>query len=127
MSTIARAWDALMRALAEASGLHRGGADANSIAALLQHARELLDIIEQEMADQAVTLSGDARASTRAATRPARILRAGRQARKALTLPRAVRSYASAGSFFGRPSERYKVATADISYICGSRLPSGNW
>jgi BMFP domain-containing protein YqiC len=62
MNTVARAWDALMRALAEASELHRGGADANSIAELLQHARELLDIIQQEMADQAVTLPGDARA-----------------------------------------------------------------
>jgi hypothetical protein len=28
---------------------------------LLQHARVLLDIIQQEMADQAVTLPGDAR------------------------------------------------------------------
>lgn len=52
MSTIARAWDALMRALAEASELHRGGADANSIAELLQHARELLDIIDDEVRGQ---------------------------------------------------------------------------
>jgi hypothetical protein len=49
MSTIVRVWDALMRALAEASELHRGGADANSIAELLQHARELLDIIDDEI------------------------------------------------------------------------------
>jgi hypothetical protein len=48
MSTIARAWDAFMRALAEASELHRGGADARSIAELRQHARELLDIIQQK-------------------------------------------------------------------------------
>jgi hypothetical protein len=60
MSTIARAWDAFMRTLAEASELHRGGANENNIAELLQHERELLDIIQQEMADHAVTLPGDA-------------------------------------------------------------------
>jgi hypothetical protein len=59
-----------------------------------------------------------------AATRPARILGVGRQARMALTLPNAVRSFASTGLFFGRPSERYKVATAAISYIRLSLLPS---
>jgi len=58
MSTIARAWDALMRALAEASELHRGGADANSIAELLQHARELLDIIDDEISVNGLEIPG---------------------------------------------------------------------
>jgi hypothetical protein len=58
MSTIARAWDALMRALAEASELHRGGADANSIAELLQHARELLDIIDDEISVNGLKVPG---------------------------------------------------------------------
>src|SRR6266542_6522475 len=35
-------------------------------------------------------------------------------------------SPASAGFFFGRPSERYKWSTDDVLYIRGSRLPSVN-
>ena len=51
-----------MRALTETSELHRAGADANTIADLLRHARELLDIIEEEIADGSSATVGDARA-----------------------------------------------------------------
>ena len=51
MNTVAAAWDAFMQALAETSDLHRRGADAHTIADLLRHARELLDIIDDEIAD----------------------------------------------------------------------------
>jgi hypothetical protein len=36
-------------------------------------------------------------------------------------------SPASAGVFPGQPSERYKVTTDDVPYICWSRLPSASW
>ncbi len=62
MSTVADAWDAFMRALAETSELHRRGADARTIADLLRHARELLDIIDEEIADGTPQTVADARA-----------------------------------------------------------------
>jgi hypothetical protein len=62
MSTLARAWDGFMQALAETSELQRRGADASTLAELLRHARELLDIIEGELSDQSITIPSDARA-----------------------------------------------------------------
>jgi hypothetical protein len=62
MSTVADAWDAFMRALAEAQDLHHRGAEAHTIADLLRHARELLDIIDEEIADGTPQTTADARA-----------------------------------------------------------------
>jgi hypothetical protein len=62
MSTIAAAWYAFMRALDEARDLQERGASANELSELLRHARELLDIIDGEVAEQAITMPSDARA-----------------------------------------------------------------
>ncbi len=51
MSTVANAWLAFIRALEEARDLQHRGADAHTLADLLRHARELLDIIDDEIAD----------------------------------------------------------------------------
>ena len=51
-----------MQALEEAQDRHRRGADAHTIADLLRHARELLDIIEEEIADGLSATVSDARA-----------------------------------------------------------------
>ena len=56
MTTITRAWEAFLAAVAEAQSLHASGADAATIQDLVQHARELLDIIAEEMAINGVTL-----------------------------------------------------------------------
>jgi hypothetical protein len=61
MSTVALAWDAFIRALAETSEVHRSGAGAGIVADLLRHARELLDIIEDEIANGSSATVGDAR------------------------------------------------------------------
>jgi hypothetical protein len=61
MSTIARAWDAFIQALDEAQQLRAKNADVGRIFDLVRHARELLDIIEQELALESVDLPGDAR------------------------------------------------------------------
>ena len=50
MSTLAAAWDAFLAAIAEAQVLYASDADAAAIQDLLQHARELLDIIADEAA-----------------------------------------------------------------------------
>ena len=63
MSAIANAWDAFMRQLDEARDLHERGASANDLSELLRHARELLDIIEAEAAEQAIVIQSDARAA----------------------------------------------------------------
>ena len=44
------AWNAFLAAVAEAQTLHASGANATAIQDLLQHARELLDIIADEIA-----------------------------------------------------------------------------
>ena len=50
MTTIARAWEAFIVAVGEAQDLCRSGGATATIADLLQHARELLEIIEDEIA-----------------------------------------------------------------------------
>jgi hypothetical protein len=50
MTTIALAWEAFLAAITEAQALHASGADVAAIQDLLQHARELLDIIADEIA-----------------------------------------------------------------------------
>ena len=61
VNTVALAWDAFMRALAETSELRRSGANAGTVAELLRHARELLDIIEDEIASGLSATADDAR------------------------------------------------------------------
>lgn len=61
VSTVALAWDGFIRALAETSEVHRSGARAGIVADLLRHARELLDIIEDEIANGSSATVGDAR------------------------------------------------------------------
>jgi len=51
MSTVAKAWEAFLSAIEEARELHAAGAGSMAVAGLLQHARELLDIIDDEIAD----------------------------------------------------------------------------
>ena len=51
-----------MSAIEEARDVQERGAGANELSELLRHARELLDIIESEIADQAVSIPSDARA-----------------------------------------------------------------
>ena len=50
MTTIARAWEAFQAAVAEALALHGSKGSVAEIHDLLQHAKELLDIIADEMA-----------------------------------------------------------------------------
>jgi hypothetical protein len=61
MSTLAMAWDALLAAITEPQALHTAGADAATIQDLLQHARELLDIIADEISFNGVSLPDWAR------------------------------------------------------------------
>jgi hypothetical protein len=62
MSTVSNAWVAFIRALEEARDLQHCGADAHTITDLLRHARELLDIIDDEIADGTPQTVADARA-----------------------------------------------------------------
>ena len=60
MSTLAKAWDAFMQATEEAHALIFSGAEPHAIAELVRYARELLDIIESELADHAIAIPGAA-------------------------------------------------------------------
>jgi len=60
MSTLARAWDEFMQAVEEARDLHARGAEPNAIAELVRYARELLDIIEAELAATPIAVPGAA-------------------------------------------------------------------
>ena len=48
-TTIAMAWQTFLSAIDEAKELNASGASSAVVADLLQHARELLDIIDDEM------------------------------------------------------------------------------
>jgi len=61
MSTVAMAWEAFLKAIEEARELHVAGAGSMAVAELLQHARELLDIIEDEIRLNGLVISGDVR------------------------------------------------------------------
>ena len=61
MSTIERAWRAFLDAVEEAKALHASGAASSVITNLLQHARELLDIIEDEARLSSLTLTEEIR------------------------------------------------------------------
>jgi pyruvate dehydrogenase complex dehydrogenase (E1) component len=52
MNTVARAWEAAMLALTEARDLHAQGGDVDTLRDLLQHAREMMDVIEDEIAQK---------------------------------------------------------------------------
>jgi len=58
MSTFARAWDEFMGTIEEARDLHQRGADALTIAVLVGYARDLLDIIEMEIAANPIAIPG---------------------------------------------------------------------
>jgi hypothetical protein len=51
-----------MKAIAEAMALHASGAQPEAIQDLLQHARELLDIIQEEMVAGGPNVAEEARA-----------------------------------------------------------------
>ena len=62
MSTVANAWVAFIRALEDARDMQQRGAEAHPIADLLCHARELLDVIDDEIVDGTPQTVADARA-----------------------------------------------------------------
>jgi hypothetical protein len=62
MSTVANAWVVFIRALEDARDMQHRGADAHTLADLLRHARQLLDIIDDEIADGTPQTVADARA-----------------------------------------------------------------
>jgi hypothetical protein len=49
MNTVARAWQAALTALKEARDLHERRGDAKAVRDLLRHAREMIEIIEDEI------------------------------------------------------------------------------
>ena len=61
MSTIARAWEAFIAAVAEAQHLYRSGGATAAIQDLLQHARELLAIIDDEIVLHGFTVPAEVR------------------------------------------------------------------
>jgi hypothetical protein len=63
VGTVTRAWDAFMAAISEARELHASGGNAAAIQDLLQHARELLDIIDDEVKTAGVVLPAPAQSS----------------------------------------------------------------
>jgi hypothetical protein len=62
MSTVSNAWVAFIYALEEARDVQHRGTDAHTITDRLRHARELLDIIDDEIADGTPRTVADARA-----------------------------------------------------------------
>ena len=60
-TTIAMAWQTFLSAIEEAKELHASGANSTAVAELLQHARELLDIIDDEINLNDLVISGDVR------------------------------------------------------------------
>ena len=62
MSTLASAWEEFMRTIEEARALNQCGADTRTIAELVRYARELLDIIADEIIDEPSSGMADARA-----------------------------------------------------------------
>jgi hypothetical protein len=60
-TTIAMAWQAFLSAIEEAKELNASGASSTVVADLLQHARELLDIIDDEISLNGLEIPGEAR------------------------------------------------------------------
>jgi hypothetical protein len=62
MSTVPNTWVAFIHALEDARDLQHRGADAHTVAGRLRRARELLDIIDDEIADGTPQTLADTRA-----------------------------------------------------------------
>ena len=60
MSTLARAWDAFTQAIEDARVLTASGAEPHAIADLVRYARDLLDIIDVEIAADPIAIPGRA-------------------------------------------------------------------
>ena len=61
MTTIERAWRAFLDAIEEAKKLHASGAADAVVTDLLQHARELLEIIDDEIALNGLSVPAEVR------------------------------------------------------------------
>jgi hypothetical protein len=61
VNTITKAWGAFLKSIEEAQELHEHGGDLFAMAELVQHARELLDIIDEELVAQSIALPNTAR------------------------------------------------------------------
>jgi len=61
MNSIERAWRAFLSAIEEAKTLTTAGADAATLGDLLQHARELLEIIDEEITLNGIAVTTDIR------------------------------------------------------------------
>ena len=59
MTTIAQVWEAFLAAIAEARTLHASGGSVVAVADLLQHARELVDIIDDEVSVNGLAMPDD--------------------------------------------------------------------
>jgi hypothetical protein len=60
VTNVARAWDAFMQAIIDARHMHERGAEPFIVDDLVRHARELLDIIEAEIAEHPIEIPGAA-------------------------------------------------------------------
>lgn len=56
MNTVTRAWQAAMNALREARDLYERGGNAETVQDLMRHAREMIDVIEAELAEGRVEM-----------------------------------------------------------------------
>jgi hypothetical protein len=63
MNTISMSWDAFVLAMDEVTELTRSGGNAIVVADLLQHAREVLDILDVELGLQGIELSSEGRST----------------------------------------------------------------
>jgi hypothetical protein len=63
MSAAKFAWDAFMRVLAEITEANRQGVAADDIHELFQHAGELLDIVDEEIANEPEGARADMRSA----------------------------------------------------------------
>jgi hypothetical protein len=63
MNTIERAWAAFLAAIDEARKLNQRAVPSAELAELLRHARELLDVIEAEVAEQRIAVPREAAAA----------------------------------------------------------------
>ena len=62
---VSEVWGAFMQAVHEAMDLHLRGADASTIADVLQHGRELLEIVDEKIAADAAAQSRDVPSAAR--------------------------------------------------------------
>jgi hypothetical protein len=61
MTTIERAWEAFLAAVAEAKQVYGSGGATETVQDLLQHARELLEIIDDEIALNGLSVPAEVR------------------------------------------------------------------